>query len=127
MRSWADRRIAALSLAAVFALSGCAAGAPERPDPVPLVEDYLTAIAEGDANAATALDEAAVMREAEQTSRAEYGDLTTLRSPSVLEHAEELISDIVVDKTSKAESGSDGEARRPRRRAAPLVARGALE
>lgn len=104
--------VGTLALGAVLALSGCSPGASERPDPVPLVQDYLTAIAEGDADTAAALDEVAVKLEAEQTSRAEDGDLTTLRSPAVLEHAEERISDITVDETTGPEPGSDGEARR---------------
>ncbi|PKI91259.1 hypothetical protein CW368_08365 [Actinomycetales bacterium SN12] len=79
---------------------------------MPLVKRYLGAIAEGDADAAAALDDAAVKREAEQTSRSEFGDLDALRSSAVLEKAEQRISDVSVDETSKAEPGSAGDERR---------------
>lgn len=95
----------------MLALGGCASDA-SRPDPGDVVEQYLEAIASGDAKAATALDAAAVEQEnTASDSDGEAPDLTQLRTDAVLSGADERISDPVVG-DDEAEPGAGDDTRR---------------
>lgn len=81
----------------VMAATGCSAPPPaDRPDPTAVVEDYLTAIAEGDATRASDLDQHAIEVETTNKPIAKYGDLHTLRTDAVL-LAADRIEDVVID------------------------------
>ena len=87
-------------------LTGCAGGG-QRPDPTTIVSEYLTAISEGDANTATALDEAAVVAQHEGTTTEETGDFETLRTDAVLQAADGRITDVSVEQEARAVDGDD--------------------
>ena len=87
-------------------LTGCAGGG-QRPDPTTVVSEYLTAISEGDATTATALDEAAVVAQHEGTTTEEAGDFETLRTDAVLQAADGHITDVSVEQEARAVDGDD--------------------
>ena len=89
-------------------LTGCAGGG-QRPDPTTVVSEYLTAISEGDASTATALDEAAVVAEYEGTSIEEFGDFETLRTDTVLQAVDNRITDVSVEREVPAVPAVDGD------------------
>lgn len=93
-----------------IATTGCAAGS-SRPDPTETVSEYLTAIAEGDAATATALDASAVAAQHEGSTTEEVGDFETLRSDAVLQGAESRIDGVTVEVGSAA-VGGDQDVRR---------------
>lgn len=107
MRSFSRQsRIAASALSAllVAVVSGCSAMLPggesgavsQRPEPTEVVTEYLTAIAEGDAATAHALDAAAIEEELGDSVLGRFGDRDMLRSDEVLQGAVERIDDVVV-------------------------------
>lgn len=103
---WRRRRALASTLAAAttLVLSACGPAGNGRPEPNALVDQYLTAIAEGDATAASKLDAAAIEAAHGDDERI---DVQTLRSDDVLEFAENLIDDVVVDEGSHPGDGGD--------------------
>ncbi|MGO2521098.1 MAG: hypothetical protein ACTH8F_13320 [Microbacterium sp.] len=84
-------------VALVLVLSACGPVGDDRPEPNALVEQYLTAIAEGDAAAASELDAAAIE---EAHGGDESIDVQSLRVDEVLEFAENRIDDIAVNERS---------------------------
>lgn len=106
-RSDSRRGIAASALALVSALllTGCVGG--QRPEPTEVVSEYLTAIAEGDATTATALDSAAVEAEHANSTTAEEGDFETLRTDAVLLGADGRIEDVEVQPRAAKVDGDE--------------------
>jgi len=91
-------------------LSGCLAipdQAPQRPDPTAVVHDYLTAIAEGDAETAMGLDSDAVEAETENRAISEDGDLHTLRTNAVLQAAGRIENVAIEEKTRAVDDDED--------------------
>jgi len=106
--------LAVALIVSAAALSGCSAssGDDSRPAPQTVVEQYLDAIADGDASTATALDAAAVATENDTTGKDTPPDLTTLRTDAVLTGADSRITDPVADDGDEAEPGADADTRR---------------
>jgi hypothetical protein len=97
LRRWSSRALGIGVLVAALTLSGCSAAGTDEHPPAAVVEEYLNAIAEGDATTASRLDADAVAKETENKTVKEDGDLTALRTDAVLMGAEERISDIDVE------------------------------
>lgn len=95
-----------LIVLSTIVLTACAGGA-QRPDPTAVVSEYLTAISEGDATTATALDDAAVVAQHEGTTTEEIGDFESLRTDAVLQAADSRITDISVEPEARAVEGDD--------------------
>lgn len=87
-------------------LTACVGGG-QRPDPTMVVSDYLTAISQGDAAAAAALDEAAIVAQHEGSTTEEAGDFESLRTDAVLQAADGRITDVSVEQEAPAVSGDD--------------------
>ena len=87
-------------------LTGCVGGSG-RPEPTEVVTQYLSAIAEGDASTATALDAAAVAAQHEGSTTEEVGDFETLRTDAVLQGAESRIDSVTVEPRAAAVGGDD--------------------
>ncbi|WP_262002474.1 hypothetical protein [Microbacterium sp. Mcb102] len=87
-------------------LTSCAGGA-QRSDPTAVVSEYLTAISEGDATTATALDDRAVVAQHEGTTTEEAGDFESLRTDAILQAADSRITDISVEPEARAVEGDD--------------------
>jgi hypothetical protein len=86
-------------------MTGCSLSPPQRPDPTTVVADYLGAIADGDAEAAAALDSDAQLPA--------DADAETLRTEAVLAGAAEHISEVEVESDTTVDArADDAEARR---------------
>lgn len=90
----------------VMAATSCSAPTPDRRDPTGVVQDYLTAISEGDATRASELDQHAIEVETTNKPIAEYGDFHTLRTDAVL-LAAERIEDVVIDSKTRTIDGDE--------------------
>lgn len=84
MRSSARTFLAFALSAGILGFAGCAAPASDRPDPTEIVQEYLDAIARGDAVTAAELDDAAIADDDGLV------DADTLRTDAVLAGAERI-------------------------------------